>query len=354
MDEIIIEELNKNEEIVMEGDTVIYEKDYEKLENKPRINNVELDGNKTLHELGVQEEGNYVEQVAGKGLSTNDFTNEYKQQIETNAQNIVLLNKEKADKDEIPTEVADLNEDSTHRTVTDTEKQRWNNKAETTDMPTKTSDLTNDSGFIDKNVNNLTNYTVKTNTGSLIDLSIDSTSYVVTLQLKNQDGTVISTDTIDLPLESVVVSGRFDNTTQNVILTLENGSEVDFSVADLVAGLQTEITSTNKLASDLVDDTNSGNKFVTTTEKNTWNGKYNKQSSGIPKTDLASSVQTSLDKADTALQQHQDISGKLDASKVKTTTSIISGDVYDVTYINTVVGDIETILTRLTTGGGVS
>lgn len=44
----------------------------------------------------------------------------------------------------------------------------------------------------------------------------------------------------------------------------------------------------------------------------TWNGKYTKPSTGIPKTDLASSVQTSLGKADTALQKHQDISGKAD------------------------------------------
>lgn len=44
----------------------------------------------------------------------------------------------------------------------------------------------------------------------------------------------------------------------------------------------------------------------------TWNGKYTKPSGGIPKTDLASAVQTSLGKADSALQSHQDISGKLD------------------------------------------
>ena len=54
------------------------------------------------------------------------------------------------------------------------------------------------------------------------------------------------------------------------------------------------------------------------------------------------------------LTQHQDISGKLDVSKVKTSQSTTSGDVYDVTYINSVLGDIDTILTAITTGGGVS
>lgn len=44
--------------------------------------------------------------------------------------------------------------------------------------------------------------------------------------------------------------------------------------------------------------------------KNT--GTYIKPSTGIPKSDLASGVQASLGKADTALQKHQDISGKVD------------------------------------------
>lgn len=49
--------------------------------------------------------------------------------------------------------------------------------------------------------------------------------------------------------------------------------------------------------------------LVTTGEKYTWNnkGSYSKPSSGIPKTDLASAVQTSLEKADSALQSHQTI-----------------------------------------------
>lgn len=162
-------------------------------------------------------------------------------------------------------------------------------------------DIPDVSSFITKDVNNLTNYTLKTNTGSLIDLEINDTTYVVTLKLKTQDGTVISTDTIDLPLESVVVSGRYDNTTKKVILTLENGSEVDFSVADLVAGLQSEITSTNKLPSDLVDDTNSGNKFVTTSEKQTWNDKLDESdlTDYVKNTDYASSSKGGVLKTNT-------------------------------------------------------
>ena len=48
----------------------------------------------------------------------------------------------------IPTALSDLTADETHRTVTDTEKSTWNAKANTADIPTKVSELTNDSGFI--------------------------------------------------------------------------------------------------------------------------------------------------------------------------------------------------------------
>ena len=53
---------------------------------------------------------------------------------------------------------------------------------------------------------------------------------------------------------------------------------------------------------------------------------YQKPSSGIPKTDLASSVQTSLGKADTALQEHQDISGKQDTLVSGTNIKTVNGE----------------------------
>lgn len=76
------------------------------------------------------------------------------------------------------------------------------------------------------------------------------------------------------------------------------GGDIDLS------NYQTKISSSNKLSSDLVDDTGKTNKFVTASEKTTWNSKYEKPSGGIPKSDLASAVQTSLGKADTALQSY--------------------------------------------------
>lgn len=100
--------------------------------------------------------------------------------------------------------------------------------------------------------------------GASILVSIDSTTYKLTTTLKDQDGNTLGTaQVIDLPLESVVVSGAYDSQTKEIVLTLVNGSTIRFSVADLVSGLQAEITSTNKLDADLVDDSTSTHKFTT-------------------------------------------------------------------------------------------
>lgn len=104
--------------------------------------------------------------------------------------------------------------------------------------------------------------------GSTIEFSINSSTYVLTAALKDQDGNVLGTaQTVDLPLESVVVSGAYDNVNKKIILTLQDGSTIDVPVADLVAGLQAEITPTNKLSADLVDDSTATNKFVTAAQK---------------------------------------------------------------------------------------
>ena len=49
----------------------------------------------------------------------------------------------------------------------------------------------------------------------------------------------------------------------------------------------------------------------------------------------------------TVITSHQDISGKLDTSKVKNVYSTTNGDVYDVIYINSTIGDIESLLSEV-------
>ena len=100
-----------------------------------------------------------------------------------------------------------------------------------------------------------------------ISMTIDPSTYVMTTQLKDgKGGNVGSPATIDLPLESMVVGGEYDEENKSIILTLKNGQTVEFSVADLVSGLQSEITLDNPLSADLVAETANKN-FVTSEEK---------------------------------------------------------------------------------------
>lgn len=110
--------------------------------------------------------------------------------------------------------------------------------------------------------------------GATIVASLDTTDYKLTITLKDQDGNTLGTSqVVDFPIESVVIGASYDNTNKKIILTLQNGNTIDVPVGDLVSGLQTEITSTNQLNADLVNDSTSTNKFVKSFEKSYWNNK---------------------------------------------------------------------------------
>ena len=75
--------------------------------------------------------------------------------------------------------------------------------------------------------------------GSEIDMVVDPATYELTVTLYDQDTIPISTATVDLPLESMVVNGTYDSATDEIVLTLQSGQTIRFSVASLVSGLET-------------------------------------------------------------------------------------------------------------------
>ena len=194
---------------------------------------------------------------------------------------ITDLNTNKADRTDLPTTLAELNDDSTHRVVTDTEKTTWNNKSDFSGsyndlsnkptIPTKTSDLSNDSGFITNAVNDLINYYKKTETYTQAEVNsligaISTMDIRVVETLPTQD---ISTTTIYLlPKQTTETQNVYDE----YIYVSNSWEQIGSTDVDL-SGYQTKIDSTHKLNSDLVDDTNQTNKFVTASEKTTWNNK---------------------------------------------------------------------------------
>lgn len=152
------------------------------------------------------------------------------------------------------------------------------------------TDIPDVSNFITKDVNDLTYYYTKTEVDGKVSAVYKFKGSVSTYA--------------NLP-SSGLTAGDVYNVESDGSNYAWTGTAWDKLGGDIdLSGYQTKIDSTHKLSADLVDDTSTTNKFVTASDKTNWDAKgtYSKPSGGIPKTDLASEVQTSLGKADTALQ----------------------------------------------------
>ena len=139
-------------------------------------------------------------------------------------------------------------------TITYQDINEWNNKSDFSGnyndllnkpiIPNKTSQLTNDSGFINRFVSNLTNYSL---TSSFSNVAF-------------------SGDYNDLINKPVTPTGAIWG---NITGTLSNQTDLQNALNDK----QNLIDSNNKLSSDLIDDTDSLNKFVTSSDITAWNNK---------------------------------------------------------------------------------
>ena len=137
------------------------------------------------------------------------------------------------------------------------------------------------------------------------ELTIDSSTYVLSLQAKDVNGDNLgSAETIDLPLESMVVSGSYDAENKQLVLELKSGDTIEIPIDDIIAGLQEEITVDNKLDADLVDDTNADNKFVSAQEKQDIADNTAARHTHSNKALLDTYTQTEVDLADAVDKKH--------------------------------------------------
>ena len=119
---------------------------------------------------------------------------------------------------------------------------------------------------------------------------------------------------VDLNYKSkdIILASEWNNLWKETRLQGNNNTDGIVLLIELVEGNIGHLTNLDNLFADLESKvtahTGNSDIHVTSTQKTAWTAKYDKPSGGIPKSDLASSVQSSLDKADSALQQHQDIS----------------------------------------------
>lgn len=114
-----------------------------------------------------------------------------------------------------------------------------------------------------------------------LDLTIDPSTFVMTAKLNDTTGKTLSTQTIDLPLETMVVSAEYDKKTKELILKLENGTSTKISVADLVSGLASTSDIPTKV-SQLTNDSNFVTNETLTQEIGTVNTSITNMGKTIP------------------------------------------------------------------------
>lgn len=119
--------------------------------NKKTLAEISSDENhRTVSDQEKEKWSNKVDKVEGKTLSTNDFTDVAKKKVDAIPSNPKYTDttydlSSYAKTTDIKTKLSDMIEDSTHRTVSDTEKDAWNNKVDKVDGKTLSSnDFTND------------------------------------------------------------------------------------------------------------------------------------------------------------------------------------------------------------------
>ena len=227
---------------------------------------------------------NKVDKVSGMGLSQNSFTNAEKTKL---ADTYIKSEVDTALAEKLNTSDVDeaLSSTSTNPVQNKVVKSALDSKADATDIPTVPITTVQKNGTDITPVSGTVNITVPTAAADIsalsdttkyaaaLSLTINSSTFVVTCQLKDQNGDNLGTaQTIDLPLESVVVGGSYNSQTKKVVLTLQNGDTIEFSVADLVSGLQTELSESNKLNPAYINY-DSTHRAVSDTEKSTWNNK---------------------------------------------------------------------------------
>lgn len=127
--------------------------------------------------------------------------------------------------------------------------ERLNQKANQTSLDQTNQNLNTLAGRVGTNETEITSIkaeqttqnrqiaTLIADSGNKIELSVNSQTYILTATLKNKAGEILNTSQVDLPLEAMIVNATYDSTTKELVLTLQNGTVLRVSLADIVSGL---------------------------------------------------------------------------------------------------------------------
>lgn len=226
---------------------------------------------------------NKVDKVDGYNLSENNFSNIYKKKLDGIEQNAQVNKIEKIfiNDDEmpivdkkinitIPTKLTDLKNDNyfvndknyvhTDNNFSHAEKEKLKELNNYDDSSLNEKIVENSNSILENkkdiqnlketsekntsNINefnkNLQNCSLITETGYKLDLSIDNSTYVMTLKLLDKNENVLSTGKIDLPIESMIINVSYDSNVKRLTFSLQNGNIINVPLNDLISGLVTE------------------------------------------------------------------------------------------------------------------
>lgn len=234
------------------------------------------------------ENNNKVDKVEGKGLSTNDYTTAEKNKLSGVASGA-----------EVNTIVA-VQRNGTAITP----KDRVVNIL----VPVKTSELNNDSTY----------QTAADVAETIVGVKLDLASGIITLTRKN--GT---TFTLDLPTEKIIKSGRYDSETEEIVLVLEDESEIRFSASELIDEYYADESTL-----ELYTDTSDGNKKkfrLKTAYKNKIDG--SEQTTNKTASVSSSSTETQYPTAKAVYNAVKDLATKVQTfTQANTRSNIESGE----------------------------
>jgi len=195
-----------------------------------------------------------VDKIAGKGLSTNDFTDALLNKLNSIAEHaqVNVLEGVQVDGQDLPIDANKKVNIANKVTKTDSADKVYGTDGSGNQTTLPVDNVEGKDGNVARRKQTSGQMAVPLTPsanedatskqyvdafGKTIELTVDPSTYVLTAKLKDANGNVLATQTVDLPLESVVVSGSYDSATQSIILVLQNGSTITIPVAGLISGL---------------------------------------------------------------------------------------------------------------------
>lgn len=294
--------------------------------NKQAIesNSLAIEGNTNAIEKNASDIVNNSNAIDRNTENISSNTNAISSNTSAIAKNTTAINENKSAIEKNTTAIQE------NKTNIDTNTQEINN------LKQKSDDNKNS---IDEINENLKNYSLITETGNKIDVTVNSSTYVMTLDLKDKNDNVLSTGSVDLPIESMIINVTYDSEKKELKFTLQNGNVIEVPLNDLISGLVTDESLENTLKSyALIKDvptqlselnSDSTHRTVSDTEKSTWNNKVD-----------TSTYNSKMTQIDTTL------GNKANISDIPTKTSDLTNDSDFTTkaYVDGLVGDIDTAL----------